>query len=279
MAGALDFELPHIFACGQCFRWEQEPDGAYLGVARGKVLKVAKSADRVIFFDTSEDDFQNIWRSYFDLDTDYSQVKSVLSQDEILDKAVAFGHGIRLLRQELWECIISFIISAGNNIPRIKKIISTLCRTFGDPVIYQGNTYYTFPGPERLAGLSLAGIGCIKAGFRDKYILDAAKKVYSGEIQLSALANAGDRQAKQMLLQIDGVGNKVADCVMLFGLARRAWFPVDVWIRRIIQYYYFQDAKTADDVAAFSRERFGELGGFAQQYLFFYARENKIGIA
>ena len=276
---AEDFDVSHIFECGQCFRWDRQPDGTYLGVARDKVLKIGQEGARVTFFDTTWADFQAVWRPYFDLDTDYGRVKDALCADDVLCRAVAYGAGIRLLRQDVWECIVSFILSAGNNIPRIKKIISTLCRTFGDPVEYGNTIYYTFPGPEKLAGVSLQDIACIKAGFRDKYILDAAVKIAGGKIRLCDLENANDAEAKKILMQIDGVGNKVADCILLFGLARRAWFPVDVWIRRIIQYYYFQDAKTADDVAAFSRRRFGELGGYAQQYLFFYARENKIGIA
>lgn len=276
---AADFDISHIFECGQCFRWDRQTDGTYLGVARGKVLKVGQEGARVTFFDTAWEEFQAVWRPYFDLDTDYGRVKDALCADDVLRRAVVYGAGIRLLRQDVWECIVSFILSAGNNIPRIKKIINTLCRTFGAPVEYGNKTYYTFPGPEKLAGLSLKDIACIKAGFRDKYILDAAVKIAGGELRLSDLENTDDAEAKKMLMRIDGVGNKVADCILLFGLARRAWFPVDVWIRRIIQYYYFQDAKTADDIAAFSRRRFGELGGYAQQYLFFYARENKIGIA
>lgn len=279
LCGAADFDLTHIFECGQCFRWEREPEGTYLGVARGKALRIGQEGKRIIFFDTTEADFQTVWRPYFDLDTDYGRIKAVLSRDPVMQKAVAYGNGIRLLRQDPWECIVSFIVSAGNNIPRIKKIIGALCRAFGDPLEYRGRTYYTFPGPDRLANLAQSDLACIKAGFRDKYILDAAKQVSEGRVGLCALEDADDSRAREMLMQISGVGSKVADCILLFGLSRRAWFPVDVWIRRVIQYYYFHDAKTAGDVAAFSRERFGPLGGFAQQYLFFYARENKIGIA
>ena len=272
-----DFKLSHTLDCGQCFRWEKEDDPefdeTYTGVAFGKVLKISQKKNTVILFDTSLQDFQDIWQKYFDFSRDYTEIKRVLSCDEILKKSIAFGEGIRILNQDVWECIVSFIISASNNIPRIKKIISSLCENFGNKIEYENKTYYSFPDAETVAALSLEDISVIKCGFRDKYILDAAQKVVSGEIDTDALRLMDRTSAKKALCSIKGVGNKVSDCILLFSLEKYDSFPIDVWIKRVMEYYYFSGADTAvDKIEKLASEKFSPFGGFAQQYLFFYAR-------
>lgn len=275
-----DFRLCDIFDCGQCFRWNKQEDGSYIGVALGRALKITQTDEAVVLYDTTPDDFEKFWFNYFDLDRDYAKIREKLSFDEKLSGAFEFGSGIRLLRQQLWECVVSFIISASNNIPRIKKIVELFCRNFGDEITYMGEVYYTFPTPEKTAALTLEELQVIRAGFRDKYILDAAEKFLSDpQMSFEYLNSASSSEAKNVLMRINGVGSKVADCVLLFGLGKYDCFPIDVWMKRIMEYCYFgqapQDVKT---IAAFAAEHFKELGGFAQQYLFFYARENKIGI-
>lgn len=278
--GQSDFELGHIFDCGQCFRFNPNPDRSYTGTAFGRTVRISKDGGDVILHNTSLEDFLSVWKDYLDLDCDYSQIKARLTSggDRVMAEAVEYGGGIRILRQDLWETMISFIISASNNIPRIKKIIELLCANFGDAHDYEGNTYYSFPLPERIASLKLEDLSVIRTGFRDKYILNCAKKVCSGEIDLDYIRSLDTVRAKKTLMNIYGIGNKVADCIMLFGLSHRDAFPVDVWIKRIMEYYYFgnkpQSIKT---IADFAYERFGELGGIAQQYLFFYARGKKVG--
>lgn len=272
-----DFNLCQTFDCGQCFRWDRI-DGGYRGIAFGRPLKITQEEDTVTLHGTSMSDWENIWHAYFDMKRDYGAVKSALSADSIMYDAVNFGSGIRILNQEPFECLISFIISASNNIPRIKKIISLLCENFGKRIEYMGNTYYTFPDAETISSLSIEDLSVIKAGFRDKYILNAAKCVSAGMIDLDALKKASAPYAKSELLKLSGVGNKVAECVLLFSLEKYSSFPVDVWIKRIMEYCYFDGEQTKETISAFAQERFGELGGFAQQYLFYWARENKIGI-
>lgn len=278
LSGTDSFELCHIFDCGQCFRWNENADKSYTGVALGHALTISKKENDIIFHQTSLEDFYNIWKNYFDLDTDYSKIKSKLSEDIILKNAIVYGEGIRILRQDLWECVVSFIISASNNIPRIKKIIDSLCYNFGEKITYMGHEYFTFPSPEKIQSLTLEDLSVIKAGFRDKYILDAAKKFSNGEISYEKLSNMSTPDAKKTIMSISGVGNKVSDCILLFSLSRTESFPVDVWIKRIMEYCYFENKQSIDNISAFSKEKFGDLGGFAQQYLFFYARENKIGL-
>lgn len=275
-----DFDLVHIFDCGQCFRFDPCGSGAYIGTAYGKTVMISQSDEGIVFHNTSSDDFDNVWYNYLDLGRDYSEIKHELTKDNdpVMHTAVSCGSGIRILHQELWETIISFIISASNNIPRIKKIISLLCENFGEAHEYMGKTYYSFPSPEKLASLSKDDLSVIRAGFRDKYILECAKGVVAGKIKLDEIKTLSTPDAKKSLMDIYGIGNKVSDCILLFGLNRYDSFPVDVWIKRVTEYCYFnsepQSIKTISDFAA---EKFGNLGGMAQQYLFFYAREHKIG--
>ena len=272
-----DFCLEHIFDCGQCFRWEKEPDGSYIGIAYNTPLKIAQSGDTVTLYDTTIGQFDNVWFNYFDFGTDYSPIKQKLSEDGVLKNAVSFGSGIRILNQELWECTVSFIISQSNNIPRIKKIISRLCENYGDKCEYMGRAFYSFPAPEKILYIvGLDGLAPLKAGFRDKYILSAAE-FFVNEFSKAYFDPMSYDDAKRELLRIKGVGSKVADCILLFGLGKRSSFPVDVWIKRIIEYYYFDSEQTVGKIEQFARERFSSLGGYAQQYLFYYARENKIG--
>lgn len=273
-----DFELRHIFDCGQCFRFNSLGSNEYIGTAFGRTIRVSKNSDTVIFHNTPLADFENIWYDYFDLSRDYTKIKNSLKNDSVMRTAVDCGYGIRILRQDLWETVISFIISASNNIPRIKKIIELLCVNFGEPHEYENKVYYSFPAPEAIAKLSLEDLSVIRAGFRDKYILECAKNVVSGKIELDSIRLADMKQAKKQLMNIYGVGNKVAECVLLFGLGRFDSFPVDVWIKRIMEYCYFDNKpQSVKTISEYADKKFGALCGIAQQYLFFYARENKIG--
>ena len=277
LSGVRDFDLSETFDCGQCFRWEKQDD-AYVGIAYGHPLKISQNGDTITLYGKSRDEWDKVWGSYFDIQRDYGKIKAALSRDTVMKNAISFGEGIRILNQEPFECLISFIISASNNIPRIKKIIDSLCTNFGEKVTYCGMDFYTFPTAEKLSSLDLSDLGVIKAGFRDKYILNAAKAVADGQIDLECLKSASFEYAKSELLKLSGVGNKVAECVLLFSLEKYGSFPVDVWIKRIMEHCYFDQEQDKEVISAFAEEKFGELCGFAQQYLFYWARENKIGI-
>lgn len=268
-----DFDLRHIFECGQAFRFDRVSEHTYFGVAYGHGLKISQYDDRVILHNTPRRDFDEIWYPFFDLGRDYGAIKRAVAKDAPMRAAVQYGFGIRILRQELWETVISFIISASNNIPRIKGIIERLCQNFGTAFVYEGKTCYAFPTAERLAALSLDELSVIRAGYRDRYILDAAKKIAGGEISLQAIQALPTPEAKAELMKISGVGNKVSDCILLFGLNRADSFPVDVWIKRIMEQYYFGREATIREISELAAKKFGAYGGFAQQYLFFHARE------
>lgn len=275
--GVKAFNLQHIFECGQCFRWEKEENGSYTGVVYGRVINIRNDGETIILSNTNMQDFHAIWKSYFDLERDYRAIQACLSKDESMKKAAAFGWGIRILNQDVWECLVSFIISSNNIIPRIQKIIKSLSERYGQPILFNGKTYYSFPRPEEVYQKNLEDLAFCKSGYRCKYILDAARKIVEGNINVGVLTALSTFEAREELMKIKGVGPKVADCVLLFSLQKYDVFPTDVWIRRIVAYLYFGHSITIKDVQKFAIERFGPLGGFAQQYLFYYARELKIG--
>ncbi|APQ97287.1 DNA-3-methyladenine glycosylase family protein [Clostridium botulinum] len=283
-----NFELAHIFECGQCFRWYKTEEGSYIGVAYGKVIEVEKANNDVILHNATEEDFKNIWAEYFDLYRDYSEIKNILSKDEILAKSVEFGHGIRLLKQDPFEIIVSFIISANNRIPMIKKAIKNISERWGDPIEYKGNIYYSFPTVEQLKDATEDELKACSVGFRAKYIKDTVNKIYENSIEeceqyekeydMLWIKNQQDDICHKVLQNYSGIGAKVADCVMLFSMEKYSAFPVDVWVKRAMQYFYLAPDVSLKKIRDFGREKFGELSGFAQQYLFYYARENKIDV-
>lgn len=276
VTGLKDFNLKHIFECGQCFRFNEIEKNTYLGIAKGNALCISQDSDSITLYETTEEDFKNIWYDYFDLGRDYGEIKKSLSVDPVMKNAISYGDGIRILNQDLWETVISFIISASNNIPRIKGIIERFCTSFGREINYMGQTYYSFPDIDTVYKLSKEDLSVIRAGYRDKYIMDAAQKFQNGQINDGYIRSLTTPEAKKMLLTINGVGEKVCNCILLFGLQRVDSFPIDVWIKRIVEKLYFGEVQNIPTIAEFAKKHFGDIGGFAQQYLFFYARENKI---
>jgi len=260
-----NFTLSETLDCGQAFRWRETEDGAFEGVAFGKYLKLAADKEGIILYDTSEEDFLNIWKDYFDLDRDYGEIIEAISENEVLKAASGFAGGIRILRQDPWEALCSFIISQNNNIPRIKGIVERLCASFGEE-IKEG--FYSFPAAEKIATLTLEDLAPLRSGFRAKYILDGAKRVADGEIDLDALKELALDEARQELMKIYGVGEKVADCTLLFGLSHIDAFPKDVWIKKAMAKLF--DGSLPECAAPYA--------GIAQQYIFHYARMTKLEI-
>jgi N-glycosylase/DNA lyase len=276
--GVKDFSPTHTFECGQCFRWIKEGDGSYTGVVKGKAANIRFHDGVLVLSNTSLQDFKDLWYDYFDLGRDYSEVKSRISKDGIMRKAVEFGHGIRLLKQEPWEMLISYIISSNNNIPRIKNTIKTLCRLYGAEIRFAGGSHYTFPTVESLASSSIEGLNICGGGYRCKYIAKTSRMVRDHEVCLEKLAGLSTGEARSELMRLPGVGAKVADCVLLYSGTKHDVFPTDVWVKRVMERLYFHRTARFEEIQSFAREYFDGLAGFAQQYLFYYARENKMGV-
>jgi N-glycosylase/DNA lyase len=280
-----NFELSHIFDCGQCFRWNRQENGNYIGVAYGKVIEIEKKHKDVIIYNTDEKEFHEIWKDYFDLERDYLKIKEALSEDNLLKVSVEFGHGIRLLQQEPFELVISFIISSNNRIPMIKRAITNISEKFGNNINYKGKTYYAFPTLEQLSKATVDDLTGCSTGFRAKYIADTVEKIQEAQINkninkfdLNWIRTQNDDNCHDALQIFNGVGPKVADCVMLFSMSKYSAFPVDVWVKRAMQHFYLAPDVSLKKIRDFARNKFGELSGFAQQYLFYYARENNIKV-
>ena len=274
------FELRDIFECGQCFRWNKQEDGSYTGVFKNNVLNVKKNKDEIIFEGICENDIQHTVKNYFDLNRNYEKIKEQLSKiDQNMKKSIEYGNGIRILNQDLWETIISFIISANNNIPRIKGIIERLSEKYGDEIKYKGNKYYTFPTPEQLKNVTVEEYRKLGLGFRDIRLYETTKMVLNKQVDIENMKNNPNTiEVREELLKLSGVGPKVADCILLFSdLKRFEVFPIDVWVRRVMNDLYIKNEDETKvnkkQIEKIANEKFGDLAGLAQQYLFYWRRE------
>ena len=287
VSGLENFDIGKIFDCGQCFRFDKVEDSPheqeFSGVAYGRFVSFAQDGDTLYIYGSDQEDFENIWRRYLDLDRDYDAVgRDILSScpSPVLREAVEYGRGIRILAQEPHEAIISFIISQNNNIPRIKKIIEALSESCGAPIrLFEGyekhvsgrSSLCSFPTAEALVELGVDGLAALRTGFRAKYIYDGASRLSDGRLDICAVASLEDTEsAIETLCEVKGIGRKVASCALLFGFGRFDAFPVDVWIKRVGEKYFSEYGKD------FSPALFGRYAGIAQQYLFYYERYNSI---
>lgn len=260
-----NFDLSQIWQSGQCFRMRQVEGSQptqFEVIARNRYLKIEQAGDTCTFF-CSEEEFETFWKSYFDLDNDYSlYIEAINPRDTYLNSAAAYGSGIRILRQDLWEMIVSFLISQQNNIVRIRRCIQNICEKYGEKMTTpDGHTYFAFPTPEALAGLEDDDLKLCNLGYRSKYVVRAAKSVVSCEIDLEAIYEMNYKKAREELLRFFGIGEKVADCICLFALHHLQAFPVDTHISQ---------AMTAHYKRGFPNRRYRGFQGVMQQYIFYY---------
>jgi len=274
------FCLQHIFECGQCFRWNKEKDGSYTGVFQNNVLNVKEEKNTITFQGICKQDIEKVVTEYFDLQRDYEEIQKILKQvDKPLKESISYGRGIRLLNQDLWETIISFIISANNNIPRIKGIIERISKQCGNKIQWKEHTYYTFPSTEQLAKATVEDLRKLGLGFRDKYVYETTQMILKKQIDLEKLLLEKDtKKVRDILLTLPGIGPKVADCIMLFSILKRLEvFPIDVWVRRVMNDLYLHNPQeekvNKKEIEILAKQKYGELAGIAQQYLFYWKRE------
>ena len=274
------FELADIFDCGQCFRWNKQEDGSYTGIFKDNAINVQKQGDAVTFKGICNGNIKEIVEDYFDLNRNYENIKEKLSKiDEHVKTSIEYGEGIRILNQDLWEMIISYIISANNNIPRIKLIIDRICKNYGREIEWNGEKYYTFPTPEELKNVTIENYRELGAGFRDIRLYETVHMVLDKKVDLNEMQNNPNTlEVREQLLTLSGVGPKVADCILLFSTLKRfEVFPIDVWVRRVMNDLYIkkQDETKVNkkELEKLAQEKFGNLAGIAQQYLFYWKRE------
>ena len=274
------FELADIFDCGQCFRWNKQEDGSYTGIFRKNVINVQKQKNTIIFKGICDGEIKEIVEDYFDLKRNYEEIKNKLSQiDENIKTSIEYGQGIRILNQDLWEMIISYIISANNNIPRIKGIIERLSKTYGQEIEWNGEKYYTFPTPEELKDVTVEDYRKLGAGFRDIRLYETVHMILDKKVNLEEMQNNSNTlEVREQLLTLSGVGPKVADCILLFSTLKRfEVFPIDVWVRRVMNELYIKNEDETKvnkkEIEKLAHAKFGNLAGIAQQYLFYWKRE------
>lgn len=274
------FELADIFDCGQCFRWNKQDDGSYTGVFKENVMNVQKNGDTVIFKGISNGDIKEIVQDYFDLNRNYEEIKETLSKiDDNVKTSIQYGQGIRILNQDLWEMIISYIISANNNIPRIKGIIERLSKTYGKEIEWNGEKYYAFPTVEELKDVTVEDYRKLGTGFRDIRLYETVHMILDKKVDLEQMQNnPNTMEVREQLLTLSGVGPKVADCILLFSTLKRfEVFPIDVWVRRVMNELYIKNEDETKvnkkQIEKIANEKFGDLAGLAQQYLFYWRRE------
>jgi N-glycosylase/DNA lyase len=257
-----EFDLGKIEESGQCFRLRRTEDNVWENVAGNRFLRVERLGEGRFGFSCTEEEFDGYWKNYFDLGRDYRAVQRLVPDDDaFLRSAVSFGDGIRILRQEPFEMLITFIISQRKNIPAIRRAVETLCDRYGEPIDTPWGERRAFPTAERLA--SCADLSGCSLGYREKYVLSAARDAACGKTDVCAMSALGDEELKAKLKEVYGVGEKVANCVMLFGYGRLGAFPRDVWINRVLSEVYGD---------AFDEKRYAGVGGIIQQYMFFFAR-------
>ncbi len=276
LTGVKDFYPDHVFDCGQAFRWEKDEKG-YRGIVADKAVRIQYQSQTLLIENSTLEDYTQIWHSYFDFDRDYSCIKEMLEKDPVLKRAIHYGWGMRILNQDPWETLISFILSANNNIQRIRQIIKRLSIAYGKPVFFDGLEYHTFPTPQVLTSASDADLRLCGCGYRAPYIKETARMVKEGELPLSDLQHYPYGEAFARIQSCMGVGPKVADCILLFSLGQTTAFPVDVWVKRVMEHYYCSAPMSVKGIKDLAIDLFGAYGGLAQQYLFYYAREMKIG--
>ena len=278
------FDVDKVFDCGQCFRFDRveatSHEKEFSGAAMGKYISVAQDGDTVYIYNATLEDYESIWRTYLSLDRDYSEINkniASLSQNPALIDATDRSSGIRILKQDEWEAICSFIISQNNNIPRIKKLVAALSMACGDKLdvssmeghiseahLENEGNLYSFPSPEKVMALGIDGLAALKTGFRAKYIFDAAERLCSGKLDIGGIKGCDSTAAAiEQLCTVKGIGLKVASCALLFGFARLDAFPIDVWIKKVMAKYFDPD---------FEPSELGDYAGIAQQYLFYYER-------
>lgn len=277
------FSIDKIFDCGQCFRFDKVINtihqSEYSGVAFGRFVSFAQDDNKLYIYNSTQEEFDSLWRHYLALDCDYALIEeNILSKSDNNDlkKAIDYSRGIRILNQERWEAVCSFIISQNNNIPRIKKIIENLSNRCGTPIniseeleahVCPQSSLCAFPTPEQILEIGIEGLVELKTGFRSKYIYDAAEKVVSGEIDINLIDELSTDKAIEYLCKVKGIGPKVASCALLFGFEKYDAFPIDVWIKKVISKYFIND-----NCPTFDSSTLGEYAGIAQQFLFYYER-------
>lgn len=276
------FNLKYTLECGQCFRWKkvENEENGYIGVIKDRVLKVEQEDENIYISSNNMNNLENIVKDYFDLNTDYKYIESeIIKIDKHVKEAVERSSGIRILNQDFFETLISYIISANNNIPRISKSVNEISKRYGKKIIFENNEYYLFPTLKELKNVTIEEYRNCGVGFRDSYIYYTVKDILDKKIDFQNIKDESTENLKKRLLSLKGVGPKVADCILLFSCKRGEVFPIDVWVERVMSVLYFKDTNgkmKKKNIIEYAKNNFNEYAGIVQQHLFYNMREKMI---
>ncbi len=271
------FNLKYTLECGQCFRWKAINENEYIGVIQDRVMRIKQEENRLFIWSNNKENLRDAVIHYFDLEKDYELLeKQIAKIDKNISKSLEYSSGIRILNQPLFETIISYIISANNNIKRISRSVNNISKRFGKEVEFEGEKYYLFPTLEELSNVTIDDLLADGTGFRARYIKHDVDYFLNNPNFLGEVKTLDTEQATKNLSTLMGVGPKVADCILLFSLGKSEVFPIDVWVKRIMEKLYFKENKSLKEISMYANERFGEYGGIVQQHLFHNVREGNI---
>lgn len=271
------FNLKYTLECGQCFRWKEINENEYVGVVEDRVIRIKQDGNKVYVWSNNKENLKEVVNSYFDLSKDYEVLESKIANiDENIAKSLEFSSGIHILNQPLFETIISYIISANNNIKRISRSVNDISKKFGKEIEFEGEKYYLFPTLEEIKEVTIDDLLSCGTGFRARYIKHDIEFFMNNPQFIENLKDLSTDEATKALSSLMGIGPKVADCIMLFALNKGEVFPIDVWVKRIMEKLYFKENKSLKEIKQYANENFGKYGGIVQQHLFHNVREGKI---
>lgn len=273
------FNLKATLECGQCFRWKKIDENEYIGVIKDRVIRVKQIGDMLKVWSNNEKDLKNVVINYFSLDKDYKKIEEEISCiDDNIQKSLKNSSGLRHLNQDFFECLISYIISANNNIPRISKSVNEISKRYGKKVMFENEEYYLFPTINELKDVTIEDYRNCGVGFRDKYLYSTVNMIINDNIELEKLKKYDTLKLKKILLSFKGVGNKVADCILLFSCGKSEVFPIDVWVEKVMKKLYFDNKEdvTKTQILEYACTNFKQYSGIVQQHLFYNIRENMI---
>lgn len=274
------FNLKYTLECGQCFRWKKKEENYYIGVIKDRVIKIKQLENKLYIRSNNINNLENVIKNYFDLNTNYINIEKIISKiDDNVKRAVENTSGIRILNQDFFETLISYIISANNNIPRISKSVDLISQKYGKEIVFGNKKYYLFPTPQELENVTEEEFKKCGVGFRARYLKNAVKDILDDKLDIKNIENLNTEELKKKLLSIMGVGPKVADCILLFSCKRRDVFPIDVWVERVMTNLYFKEyggAMKKREILEYADKNFGKDAGIVQQHLFYNVREGLI---
>ncbi|MDD2627901.1 MAG: DNA glycosylase [Clostridia bacterium] len=271
------FNLKYTLECGQCFRWKCVGENQYVGVIKDRVIDIKQVAEEIIIKSNKEEELEKVVKEYFDFEKDYGKIENEISKiDDNIKKAVKYSSGIRILNQDLFETLISYIISANNNIKRISNSINKISEKFGKTVEYNNVKYFLFPELEELKKATIEELVECGVGYRAVYIVKTINMINNQREFEEKITNMDRKNMKEVILKFSGVGPKVADCILLFSLKQSNVFPIDVWVKRIMEKLYFSKEMDIKEISAYSKEKYGNYAGIIQQHLFYNVREGNI---